>query len=63
MMGVQNKANIYKNPDKFKAQLMAKGYEQKMGIDFDETFALVIKWNMMNLVVVLAIHKKWELLP
>ncbi len=28
MMGVQNKANIYKNPDKFKAQLMAKGYEQ-----------------------------------
>jgi hypothetical protein len=28
MMGVQNKTNIYKNLDKFKAQLMAKGYEQ-----------------------------------
>ncbi len=61
-MGVQNKANIYKNLKKLKAQSMMKGYEQKAGIDFDETFALVIKWNMMNSVVVLTVHKKWELL-
>jgi hypothetical protein len=32
-----------------------------MGIDFDETFVLVIKWNMIRSVVVLIVHKRWEL--
>jgi hypothetical protein len=39
-----------------------KRYEQKTQIDFDKTFALVIKWNIVRLVMALTIHTKWELL-
>jgi len=62
MMGVQNKTNIYKKRNKFKAQLVVKEYEQRARINFDKTFVLVIKWNMMKSIVVLVVHKKWELL-
>ncbi len=39
-----------------------KRYEQKTQIDFDETFALVNKWNIVRLVMAFTIHMKWELL-
>ncbi len=41
---------------------IVKRYEQKTQIDFDKTFALVIKWNIVRLVMALTIHTKWELL-
>ncbi len=40
--------------DKFKARLVAHGFEQQKGIDYEETFILVIKWGTIYLMVALA---------
>jgi hypothetical protein len=45
--------------NKFKMRLMTKGYEEKVGIDFNETFIIAIKWNTMRLVLALIAHNIW----
>ena len=40
--------------DKFKTRLVAKGYSQQEGIDFEETNALVAKLNTIRLLLALA---------
>ena len=37
------KLNVYGGIDRYKAMLVAKGYAQKYGVDYQETFALVAK--------------------
>jgi transposase InsO family protein len=53
------------NPDgsiaKLKARLVARGFQQKEGMDYTETFAPVVKWNTLRSVVALAGHHGWEL--
>jgi hypothetical protein len=39
----------------FKARLVARGCEQMKGIDFEETFAPIIKWVTIRAMVALAI--------
>jgi len=57
---------IYKkkvNPDgstRYKARLVIKGYEQKEGIDYDETYAPVSKMATFRLVLVLAAQYGWN---
>jgi hypothetical protein len=43
-------------PSKFKARLMAKGCEQKEGLDFQETFTLIIKWITIRSMIALVAH-------
>ncbi len=49
---------IKRNPDgqvkKFKAQFCARGNHQKEGINFFETWALVVQWSKVRIVMVLA---------
>ena len=40
--------------DKYKARLVAKGYSQQEGIDYDETFASVVKLNKIRMIIALA---------
>ena len=47
--------------DIYKARLAAKGYSQTYGIDYDETFAPVIKMNMVRTLVSCAANKGWPL--
>lgn len=43
-------------PDRFKAHLVAPRYEQKLGIDFTDTFALVVRWEIIKNLIAIAVH-------
>jgi len=57
---------IYKrkiNPDgstQYKARLVIKGYEQKEGIDYDETYVPVSKMVTFRLILALAAQYGWD---
>lgn len=42
--------------DKYKACLIAKGYAQKEGVDYNDTFALTAHYSYIRIVVSLASH-------
>ena len=45
--------------DKYKAQIVAKGYHQQQGIDYGDTFSPVIKSNTIRIVLGLAVNHDW----
>ncbi|GAA0168605.1 transmembrane signal receptor [Lithospermum erythrorhizon] len=47
--------------DKYKAQLVAQGFKQQHGIDFDQTFSPVIKHATIRTVLTIAVSNKWSL--
>jgi hypothetical protein len=47
--------------DKYKARLVAKGYKQRYGIDYEDTFSLVVKAATIHLVFSLAVSYGWNL--
>ena len=47
--------------DKYKARLVAKSFSQQEGIDYDETFSPIAKWNTMRTIINLAAQNGWKL--
>lgn len=45
---------------KHKAQLIAKGYVQEHGIDYDEVYSLITRLETVRLMLALSAKKKWE---
>lgn len=45
----------------YKARFVAKGYAQKEGIDYEETFALVARYTSIRTVISLATQMGWEI--
>jgi hypothetical protein len=55
------KLNVDGSIDKYKDRLVAKGYSQKEGIDYEDTFAHVEKMNNIKLMIALATKNNWQL--
>ena len=42
---------------RYKARLLAKGYAQKYGLDYEDTFNHIVKMMILIIVIALATHK------
>jgi hypothetical protein len=47
--------------EKYKARFVTRGFSQKEGIDYEETFALVAKYTSIRTIIALAAKMKWKL--
>ena len=50
----------YGTIDRYKVRLVAKGYAQTYGIDYQKTFAPVAKMNTVKVILSLAINLDWS---
>ena len=46
---------------RYKARLVARGFTQKKGIDYDRTFAPVMKQSLLRAVLAEANHEDWNI--
>ncbi|KAL3683513.1 hypothetical protein R1sor_001535 [Riccia sorocarpa] len=44
-----------------KARLVARGFQQRIGVDFDETYAPVVRWTTLRILITLAARRNWTL--
>eukprot|EP00253_Pinus_taeda_P035008 PITA_35008 len=49
------------NVGKYKARFVAKGYTQKEGINYEETFTPVAKYTFIQFVISLAVQMGWHI--
>ena len=46
---------------KYKARLVARGFEQTEGVDFLDTFAPVVRWETIRALIAIAVHLNWPI--
>ena len=56
---IKNKSD--ESLDRYKAQLVAKGFNQEYDIDYEETFAHVAQLTFVRSLLVVTAARKWEL--
>ena len=47
--------------EKHEARFVARGFSQKEGIDYEETFSLVSRYTSIRTIIALATKIKWKL--
>ena len=59
--GFKLKLNSDGSISRYKVRLVAKGFHQQAGVDFHETFSLMIKPATVRLVLAIAVNCNWPL--
>lgn len=57
----KTKLNEHGELNKYKAQLVAKGYSQEHGINFNEVYAPVARMNTIRTILATTAHRGWEI--
>jgi hypothetical protein len=55
------KHNVDGYVSRYKAKLVAKGYAQTYGIDYEETYSPVIKMTIIRAIIIMVVAKGWSL--
>ena len=55
------KENLDGTIKKYKAYLIAKGFHQIAGFDFNETFSPVVKPTTIHIVLTIALNLQWKI--
>jgi hypothetical protein len=54
------KRNAEGEPTRYKARLVARGFDERKGIDYDETYAPTPRKSTLLTLIALAVHLDWE---
>nr|GEY37653.1 ribonuclease H-like domain-containing protein [Tanacetum cinerariifolium] len=57
----KHKFHADKTLSRYKAFLVANGSSQQLGVDFDETFSLVVKPVIIRMVLSLVVSRQWPI--
>ena len=57
----KQKKNAKGEIERYKERLVAKGYSQKTGIDYDKVFSSVARLKTIRLIIFLVAHHKWRI--
>jgi hypothetical protein len=44
-----------------KARLVARGFQQTAGVDFEETFSPVVRASTVRIILTIAVHLNWDI--
>jgi hypothetical protein len=47
--------------DRYKARWVLRGFTQRPGVDYDETFSLVVKFATLRAILSLALSRDWAI--
>lgn len=46
---------------RYKARLVARGFTQQRGIDFEDTFSQMVKPTTIRIVLIIALQRRWKI--
>ncbi len=58
---LKRKSNHTGSIERYKARLVACGYSQVKGLDYNDVFAPVVKWETVLLILTMAVNRDWEM--
>lgn len=57
----KKKSNVIGDGVQYKVWLIVHGFEQHLGLDYIEIFALVVKWEAIRTLAAIATHNGWHI--
>jgi hypothetical protein len=54
------KFDVNRKPERFKARWVVRGFTQKAGIDYDETYTAIVKLVLLKVMLALVAHYGYE---